>query len=213
MTRIDDIATAVLKKHGNDPGKALRDFNALLKGAKLDLALEFLRAKAGGVSPTMEFLKPTDAVSDSRQPPATKIGSIKVKEHDVRQHRRRTHAEKEAAMQAMMASAEAVFELSINGRAIGGIAIGELPELKRVLIDDASHKLMLGTEQARNAVLAELIEQHCTVQDQLTRVRDAVSAKTLAQLVQQAEQEAPRRISVAMRAAADAIEHRREITA
>jgi hypothetical protein len=57
-------------------------------------------------------------------------------------------------------------------------------------------------------VLTELIERHCTVQDQLTRVRDAVSASTLKQLVQLAEQEAPRRISEAMRRAAEAIEHK-----
>jgi multidrug efflux pump subunit AcrB len=57
------------------------------------------------------------------------------------------------------------------------------------------------------ADLTELIEQHCTVQDQLTRVREAVSAATLRNLLEQADEEAPRRIAEAMRHAAAKATH------
>jgi hypothetical protein len=206
MKRLNDIATAALKKHNGNAERAAPEFASAVKAAKLidELAREFLRQFATRESgqDKVEALSPHAGLT----PPI--VGSIKVREHDVRQHRRRTQGEKDAAERAMLDSAEAVFEIQIEGRAIGGIAIGELPRLKHDLIDDASHKLILGAEQVRNAVLTELIERHCTVQDQLTRVRDAVSASTLKQLVQLAEQEAPRRISEAMRRAAEAIEHK-----
>jgi hypothetical protein len=205
MKRLNDIATAALKKHNGNAEQAAPEFASAVKVAKLinDLAREFLRQFA--MRESGQGRHETHQSVAGLTPSSPIVGSIKVREHDVRQHRRRTQAEKDAAERAMLDSAEAVFEIQIEGRAIGGIAIGELPRLKHDLIDDASHKLILGAEQVRNAVLTE---QHCTVQDQLTRVRDAVSASTLKQLIAQAEQEAPRRISEAMRRAAEAIEHK-----
>lgn len=212
MTTLEKLATAALQKNGGDIETALPHFLRAVREAKQidDLARDYLRRIVGrgeghGWIETQKW--------DADPTPPHDVGSIKVREHDVRQHRRRTQAEKEAAEKAMMASADAVFEMQINGRAIGNIAIGELQALKRDLVADASQKLMLGTEQVRNAVLAELIEQHGHVEDQLTRVRDAVSASTLNSLVKQAEQEAPRRIAEAMRHAAAAIEHAKEIAA
>ena len=192
----------------------LPHFVKAVTAAKLidDLAREYLRQVVGR-GEGQRWIEAQAPNANPTPPKPADAGSIRVREHDVRQHRRRTQAEKEAAERAMMASAEAVFELQINGRAIGGIAVGELAALKRDLVADASHKLMLGAEQVRNAVLTELIEQHCTVQDQLTRVREAVNASTLNTLVRQAEQEAPRRIAEAMRHAAAAIEHAKEIAA
>lgn len=211
MPTLEKFATLALQKSSGDVEKALPHFVKAVTAAKLidNLAREYLRQ----VEWRGEGQKLDDAQAARAEPTPTDFGSIKVREHDVRQHRRRTHAEKEAAEKAMLASADAVFEMQINGRALGSIAIGELQALKRDLVADASHKLMLGAEQVRNAVLAELIEQHGNVQDQLTRVRDAVSASTLNALVRQAEQEAPRRIAEAMRHAAAAMEHAGEIAA
>lgn len=212
MTTLEKFATTALQKHDGDIEKALPHFLRAVREAKQidELARDYLRRIVGrGEGQRRSEIHATVA----NPTPLHDVGSIKVREHDVRQHRRRTQAEKEAAEKAMMASADAVFEIQINGRAIGNIAIGELASLKRDLVADASQKLMLGTEQVRNAVLAELIEQHGNVEDQLTRVRDAVSASTLNSLVRQAEQEAPRRIAEAMRHAAAAIEHAKEIAA
>jgi hypothetical protein len=213
MTTLEKLALAALRKHDDDIEQALSHFLRAVREAKQidELAREYLHRIVGrGQRHGMDESHIHDA---DPAPPSLADGSVKVRHHDVRQHRRRTHAEKVAAERAMMASAEAVFEMQINGRALGNIAIGELAALKRDLVDDASHKLMLGTEQVRNAVLAELIEAHCMVQDQLTRVREAISADALAQFIYQAEQEAPRRIAEAMRHAAAAIEHAREIPA
>src|SRR5580765_2416854 len=203
MKQLTEMALTALKNHGGDIEKALPKFVHAVQTAKLinDLARAFLRSVAKR-EPGQDFIENPLVNADAA--PAT--GSIKVKAHPVRQHRRRTAEEKKAAEQAALASAEAVFEMKVNGRAIGNIAMGELAALKRDLIADASHKLMLGAEQVRNAVLAELIEKHCVVQDQLTRVREAVDAKTLTKLVRQAEQETPRRIEEAMRRAAEAME-------
>jgi hypothetical protein len=211
MTTLEKIAATALRKWNGDIDKAVPHFLQAVRAAKLidDLARDYLSRIAG----RGQGHEAIETQKQDADPAPSDTGSIKVREHEVRQHRRRTQAEKEAAERAMMASAEAIYEMQIEGRAIGNIAIGELASLKRDLIDDASHKLMLGAEQVRNAVLAELIEQHGNVQDQLTRVRDAVSASTLNSLLRQAEQEAPRRIAEAMRHAAAAIEHAREIAA
>jgi hypothetical protein len=118
MAKLDDIAAAALKKHDNNPEKALKDFTFAVKAAKIDLALEYLRAKSKDAGLTMEALKPTEATSDPR-PASSKPGSIKVREHDVRQHRRRTHEEKEADRMAAMHSVDAVYDLRIEGRSLG----------------------------------------------------------------------------------------------
>jgi len=206
MTKqLEQLATKALQRHGGDIEKALPQFVRDATVAKLidDLARDFLQRVAG------RGLGRTDAEArTAAAKPTPPKGSIKVKQHGVTAHRRRTPEEKAAAMEAMMATASAVFEMKINGRALGNIRIGELATLKRDLIADASNKLMLGTEQARNAVLAELIEQHATVHDQLMPVREAINAKTLNELVAQADQEAPRRIAEGMRRAAQAMEQK-----
>ena len=211
MKTLKEIATLALRKSSDDIDKALPHFVKAIRVNNLidDLAREYLHKFVGLGADHAAF----EAQRMNVGPTPTNIGSIKVRDHDVRQHRRRTQAEKEAAEAAMLASADAIFEMQINGRAIGSIAIGELRALKRDLVDDASHKLMLGAEQVRNAVLAELIEQHCQVDDQLIRVREAVSASQLNSFVSQAEQEAPRRIAEAMRHAAAAMERAKEIAA
>jgi hypothetical protein len=210
MPKLETIAAAVLKKTGGDVEKALPEFVRSVRAEKLidDLARAYLRTVAASGSGQSALETHRDRAGPApKSPPMTPAnGSITVTKHPVREHKRRTHEEKQAARQAMLASADAVFEIEINGRAIGGIAIGELSAMKRDLFDDAVHKLMLGTQDARNAVLAELIEQHCQVPDQLARVRDVIDAKTLERFVAQSEQEAPRRIAEAMRYAAAVLE-------
>jgi hypothetical protein len=209
--QLHGIATAALKKHG-DVERALPHFIRAVQAAKLldDLAREFLRTVAVEGRGSGHFQDEAHDVSAGPTPPIIvkgKGGSVKVREHPVRQHRRRSHAEKQAAERALLASAEAVFELQINGRAIGSMAIGEMAALRHGLMKDATLNLIRGEQEVRNAVLAELIEQHVTVQDQLTRVRDAINAATLTRLVAQAEREAPRRIATGMLVAAEAMEH------
>jgi hypothetical protein len=214
LKKLQEIATPLLKKHKGNIEKALPEFVRAVKADNLidDLARTFLRTVTVESGSGYQVHEAQSSIAGPATPIIIKKGgSIKVSAHDVRQHRRRTHAEREAAERAMMASAEAVFELQINGRAIGNIAIGEMASLKHDQVKDATFNLIRGEGEVRNAVLAELIENHCTAQDQLARVRDVVSAATLAQFVAQAEREAPRRIAYMMLRAAEAAAHHEEI--
>jgi hypothetical protein len=194
--QLHDIATAVLKKHG-DVEKALPHFIRAVQAAKLldDLAREFLRTVAVEGRGSGHFQDEAHDVSAGPTPPIIvkgKGGSVKVREHPVRQHRRRSHAEKQAAERALLASAEAVFELQINGRAIGNIAIGEMAALKRRLFDDAADGIKLHIIDVRNAIIADQIERHCIAQDQLTPVRQIIDTETLTRFISNAERVAPR---------------------
>jgi hypothetical protein len=187
MKTLREIAETALKNHGGDVRLAAPKFLAAVEKANLlpDLVKAYLFTV--------------------RQPGQ---GSIRVKKYEVQQYRRRTQEEKAAADEAARTSIEAVFGLRINGRAIGDIAMGELASLRRDLIQDAIQKLVLGVDQVRNAILAEKIEQHVVVPDQLTRVRDAIDAETLVRLLKEAESETPRRLKDAMDRAAEVMEHR-----
>ena len=155
---LNALAAAAMKKSGGDAGKAVTDFLRYVNAANLldELALAFLKQFA--VSPSGH---PHGDTASARVPPikTPESGSVRVSKHPVREHRRRTPAEKQAARAAAAASVEAVFELEINGRPVGNIRMGELSTLRHELVDDASGKLMLGIDAARNAVLAELIRK------------------------------------------------------
>jgi hypothetical protein len=212
MARLDDIAAIALKNHKGNVEKALPEFVRAVQAAKLidELARPFLRQVSVGRGSGPDF---DETHAHQAGPTTPTIGSIKVKQHDVRQHRRRTHEQKEAAKRAMMASADAVFQMQINGRALGKYRIGELASLKRDLIKSAVDGILLHTVEVRDAIIAEQIEQHCSVQDQLTTVDDVVDAKTLALYVRRAEQDAPRRVEEAVRLARESMEQRKEIAA
>ena len=205
--KLEALAELALKKFNGDVDKATPEFVRVVKAANLinDLARAYLSQIKRGSGQSANETRSAAA----GPAPTFKPGSIRVSKHPVREHRRRTQAEKAAALAAAATSIEAVFEIEINGRAIGNLRIGELSTLRHELVNDASSKLMLGMEQARNAVLAELIENHATVPDKLARVRDVISAKALRALVQQADQEAPRRVSEAIRRAGDALDNRK----
>jgi len=204
---LETLAKTALVKSGGDIEKALPQFVRAVRTANLidDLARKYLSQIASGSGQSENETRSAAAGPAS---PKHKLGSIKVPQYDVKPHRRRTHAEKQAALAAAAASIEAVFELEINGRAIGNIRFGELAALRHDLVDDASSKLMLGIDAARAAVLAELIQNHAVVPDHSARVRDVIDAPTLRGLVAEAEEEAPRRIAEAMRRASGAIENR-----
>ena len=203
--KLDDVARAALKKYKGDVDKALPEFVlVLLRNKNLvdEMARQYLYSRLGPQSDSTGA-KPAKPAGPIEVPPL--VGSIKVRKHDVREHPRRTHEERLAAERLLQDRAERFFEIPVNGRPLGNIAIGELREARRERVDDASSWLMHGIEQARLAVLLELVEMHCQAPDQLMRVRDAISAEKLAQLVLQAEEEAPRRIAEAIRRARGAI--------
>ena len=200
----ETFARTALKRADDDIDKAVPQFVRAISAANLidDLARVYLSQIAAGPG------QKADENHAATAGPAPK-GSVKVRQYDVKQHRRRTPSEKLAAMTAARTSIEAVFEMQINGRAIGTIRIGELSALRRDLVDDATSKLMLGIEQARNAVLAELIQNYAVVPDEYARVRDVMDGRTLKRLIREADEEAPRRVSEAMRHASAVIDNRK----
>jgi hypothetical protein len=198
MKTLHDIAAPLLKKHKGNVEKTLPEFVRAVKAGNLidDLARVFLRTVTIERHGSGQAEHETHVDLAGPVPPVIikqgQGGSIKVREHPVRRHRRRTHEEKQAAERAMLASAEAVFELQIGGRAIGSMAIGEMAALKRRLFDDAADGIKLHIIDVRNAIIADQIERHCIAQDQLTPVREIIDTKTLTRFISNAERVAPR---------------------
>jgi hypothetical protein len=235
MSKLEDLACTALQNHGGNIDAAAPKFIRAVVNANLldELGRFYLQHVAvvgdwpgqqgvetheSGAGSTTAKSQPTAAAGDwpddqSAIEAVRRAGSIIVKPHKVRQHRRRTQAEREAARRAMMMSADAIFEMRIEGRAIGGIAMGELRDMRQRLVHDATNKLILGAEQVHAAVLIEMIDEHCQVDDQLMRIRDAISAKDLKALDARAKIEAPRRIELAMAQAAIAMERHKELAA
>jgi hypothetical protein len=203
VNRLEKIATVALRKHNSDIEKARPDFLRAVRVEKLvdELANKYL----GWVVRREVGHEQFEAQSGSAGLTPPILGSIEVRKHDVRQHRRRTQAEKEAARETMLRSAEAVYDLPVNGRAIGNIRIGELAALKRDLAESWVSVFALSIEDCRNFLLAELIEKHCVVQDTLTPIRNVLDADTLSRFVEQATKEAPRENSEVTHWAAEAI--------
>ena len=196
-SKLENLARTILGRHNNDVERATPSFVTAVIAAKLidDLAQAYLRQVA--------MREPGQAISETQIDVAGLTSSKRdakptvVKKHN--RHRRRTPEEMAAAREARLIGANAVFEMLVGGRAIGKIRFGELATLKRDLIGSAARGLMLHATEVRDAVIAELIEAHCQVADQMQPVSAIVDAETLQRFVQRAEQEAPRRIEEAMR--------------
>ena len=209
---LETLATKALAKASNDIEIALPHFLRMLREAKLidELARDYLRGIVG--RRTDRGPLETQGVGVGSTPLAADVGSIKVRDYKVPTHRRRTHEEKEAAEKAMLVSADAVFDMRINGRAIGAIAIGELTTMRKELYDNAARGIVLHIIDVQNAIIAEQIEQHCSAMDQMTPVRQVIAAKTLEEFVQRAKMLAPRRVEEGVRHARVAMENRELLT-
>jgi hypothetical protein len=130
-------------------------------------------------------------------------GSIEVREHRVKKHRRRTHDEREAALQSAghaAASMATAYDRQIDGRPIGDLAWGELQALRHENAINAASYLRFGTEATANFILLDKIEAHCRVTDHGMKVKDAISEEQLRMLIEQADDEAPRWIGAGMQA-------------
>ena len=81
--------------------------------------------------------------------------------------------------------------------------------MRRVYANKAAEKLQLGTEETENALILDKIEAHIVITDHSTKVRDAISAERLEQIIAEARVEAPRLIEYGMARYAESIEARR----
>ena len=143
----------------------------------------------------------------------TRPKDVEVRKHD--RHRKRTTAEREAALRVAgieAAEIRTVFEHRVNGRAIGDLRWGELGAMVRDNAVDAASFLKLGTEATANAILLFKVQRHASVDDHSTLVRQVITAAQLQAFVDEAYAEAPRFVEAGMRTYAKAVaEHRGEI--
>ena len=51
------------------------------------------------------------------------------------------------------------------------MAMGEVREKSHQLVQAATRHIMLGVNEVKNAILLDLINRHCAVDDQLAKVR------------------------------------------
>jgi hypothetical protein len=198
-----------LKFHRGDVDMAARKLATMLvKRRNLFDALVLDHVRRVAADPTVAAAIAADMPKD-----------VRVKKHD--RHRRRTEAERAAALRVAGSESEivgSVFERRINGRFIGDLAVRELNAMVMHNAFDAAGFLKLGTDSVANAILLhsvqDFVAQTYAQADGATLVRNVIPAATLQALIDDAESEAPRFVEKRMRDYARAVaENRREAIA
>lgn len=222
MSELETIARGLLKQR--KPTDAVSTFVKLLR--KRDdllnaLALDYLTRLGAGQAmsdvQTVHAAPETGAGHLVGEPPCVPAGSgsipkIKVSEHHVQEHRRRTPEQIEAEKRARMLMADAVFESRlIDNRPIGDLRYGELTRLREVHALNAASWLRQGTEATENAILVDKMFKHAHVADTNQCVREFLTAKTLAMMIDEARTEAPRLVERGMQIYREQIERYDEI--
>jgi hypothetical protein len=124
---------------------------------------------------------------------------VTVKQHD--RHRKRTTAEREAALRVAGITAEAINDAlgyRVNGRRVGDLAWAELGTMVHDNAKDAASFLRLGTEATANALLLFKIKNHAQVEDQTMTIRQVISADAMQSMIDAAYAEAPRVVKLGM---------------
>jgi hypothetical protein len=207
-TKAHDLRSAALDAlnvaKGNVARAATR-FSAMLKTKgelREAIARDYLERLAGERAPD----KPAAPIVEPS------AGSVKVTAYKVPQHRRRTHAEREAALASAgraAASMATAYDQQIDGHAIGELRWGELQALRHSNAFNAASYLRFGTEATANFILLDKIEAYCRVDDHSTKVRDVISEAQLQALAEEADVEAPRLIGAGMEAWVNWLEQQR----
>lgn len=199
-------ANEALEAAKGNVARAATRFSAVLKSKgelREAVALDYLERLAA------------DQLGEAPPEPASiepAAGSVKVSAYKVPPHRRRTHAEREAALQGAgraAASMATAYDRQIDGRAIGELRWGELQALRHNNAFNAASYLRYGTEATANFILLDKIEAHCRVDDHATKVRDVISEVQLRVLSEEADAEAPRLIGTGMEAWVNWLEQQR----
>jgi hypothetical protein len=229
---LEQTAVKVLSEYDGDLGKAIKPFMRVLRSqASLfeELALDYLSELAerlGGhdddETQRISAAKPVghwkreapSGYADGNDERAGHVGAETQTMDarslvDVRKHKRqpqRTTQEIEAARIAAATSIHAVYDIRVGTRALGDVAWGELRTLKKQQVREATANLMLGIDQARLAIVLELLDDSCVVSDTTKKVRDIVGAKKLAGFVEMAKRMAPARVELGIQRANEAME-------
>ena len=195
------IAAAALRDHGGDVEKAIPAFiQAARKANKMnDLARIYLRMVATqGIE--AKDVAPRVAAALTRPSNVTPISAA-------REQRRQTPEERAAARRAALDSVDAIYDMKVDGRALGRIRFGELDTLIQEGFTDAANMLLLSKGIVKNTAIYALIRQHCgVVPDSMMEIRDGIDAKKLSRLVARAEQMTPALLTEVARRASGEIQ-------
>jgi hypothetical protein len=207
------IKRNLLDKHGNAKEALPHLRRLLLKRVDLldVLALAYLETDADSIpGHRSSDTQPTNAgkaaagqrISDA-QPTLAGGGSTSkpIKVHEHRRARARTNEDREIAILAMSKNLEGVLQRPILGRAIGDYTWRELPDARRTCTQQMAEHLWLGAHAAEDAILIDKLLCHAAVDDLNMRVRDIVSAETLAQMAMEASHEFAPKLDVTKGAA------------
>lgn len=196
------LATEALRNHGGSAKKATPKFCTMLRKRN-----DLLTAMAS------ELL--SRVAADMSAAAAIAAKPVPVKDVDVVKHRRqrpRTDSERAGALSAartVISAIQSIFdERKIDGQSIGEMRWGELREMVRTKASNASSYLRLGTDATEDALLLDKIEAFTQVADHSTKIRDAMSAKDLERLNEEAKREAPKLVEMGMRKYAQTIADR-----
>jgi hypothetical protein len=201
VARLYTAACELLRK-AKTPEKALHPLWQKLvadREMRETLMLDYLRRVAAdmraGEAAAGEGQTLTEAQAPSAPPAA---GSIRVKAHDVRAHRRRTQKEKDIEIAAQMGLSTAIYDRRTSRGPLGDVRYEQLPSSKRESADHAASYLRLGTEKTEEAILWAKIEGYARVEDGRTRVREVIPAEKLHRLAIEAHTEAPQLVERGM---------------
>jgi hypothetical protein len=169
-TELRQAAIAALKKHPDDLEGAAHELCSIVRKQS-----DLLEALALDYVTRIGAARPPTQTSTAAAPPPPIAKPIKVREH-----RRRTPGEREAALTVAGDTARAVlsvFDRPIFGRRLGDLRWGELRSMCHGMATNAADYLRLGTDATENFAMMTLMLRHAQPADQGALVRDTISEK------------------------------------
>jgi hypothetical protein len=206
------LAQEALKNNRGNINVAAEKFTAMLMLMKRrdlvgSLALQYLKQIAA---------EPEVVIALAAAALEGRPKDVKVKQHS--RHRKRTTAEREAALRVAGISVDAINDAlgyRIGGRRVGDFAWGELGTMVMENAQNAASYLRLGTEATANALLLFKIKNHASVDDHEMTIGQVISPADMQVMIDEAYVEAPRVVEIGMHNYAKTVSEgiRREIAA
>jgi hypothetical protein len=190
--QLREAAETVLRNNDSNPLRALPNFRreVIRKDVLMEaVLLNYLRQVVSDPLYSMKTVNETE----KRKPTA------RSKQH------RRTKAEREVAFAATTEIINAVYERRIGGQKLGLMVWGELQRAHEAAVDRTLSGVQVSLQEVEDAVLLEKIIHHAKVPDHALRVREVVTVKELDQLAEQARREAPARLAMVLKTAAEIV--------
>jgi hypothetical protein len=174
-------AFAILRQYNNNADQAMHQVVtlALRRRETLNAAiLDWLRLLQAYAQP------PAEAAEEAITP----MPSVTAPTAPAREAARRTPGQRQAALEAKIGAADAIFfSRRIDGTFIGQLKWRLVSLYRRVYAEKARQWFKLGSSDAENAILLDLMLQHAEVADGDTQVMNVLRATVLSGLIDQAK--------------------------